>query len=53
MGNWISFVSDKGTAFCGFRYKLPVIIVIINNNGIYGGMNKTSYESIEGDPALT
>ncbi|XP_053597969.1 2-hydroxyacyl-CoA lyase 1 isoform X2 [Microplitis demolitor] len=36
-----------------FRYKLPVIIIIINNNGIYGGVEKEAFEKIQslGDPA--
>jgi len=36
-----------------FRYKLPVICVIINNNGIYGGMDKTAYEDTRDDQQLT
>ncbi|KAL1464677.1 hypothetical protein WDU94_004302 [Cyamophila willieti] len=28
------------------RYRLPVIIVVVNNNGIYGGFDKETYESI-------
>lgn len=29
-----------------FRYKLPIIIVIINNNGIYGGFDRQTYDDI-------
>ena len=37
-----------------FRYNLPVIFVIFNNNGIYGGMDKETFNEIKesGDPAL-
>nr|CAD7572589.1 unnamed protein product [Timema californicum] len=30
-----------------FRYKLPIIIVIVNNNGIYGGFDKETFSSIQ------
>ncbi|RVE53201.1 hypothetical protein evm_002034 [Chilo suppressalis] len=35
-----------------FRYKLPVIIVIVNNNGIYGGFDKETMQDLQssGDP---
>lgn len=29
------------------RYKLPVIIVIVNNNGIYSGFDKEVLEDIQ------
>lgn len=34
-----------------FRYKLGIIIVVVNNNGIYGGLDKETYEEVrsEGD----
>ncbi|CAG9130596.1 unnamed protein product [Plutella xylostella] len=37
-----------------FRYKLPVIVVIVNNNGIYGGFDKETYNDIQsaGDVTL-
>jgi hypothetical protein len=42
--------------FCIFicRYKLPVIVVVVNNNGIYGGFEKDMWESLreDGDLAL-
>ncbi|XP_022122283.2 2-hydroxyacyl-CoA lyase 1 isoform X1 [Pieris rapae] len=31
-----------------FRYKLPVIIVIVNNNGIYSGFDKEMMQDIQG-----
>ena len=38
-----------------FRYKLPIIIIIINNNGIYGGFDENVFSSIQnsGDPTET
>ncbi|KAG8232273.1 hypothetical protein J437_LFUL011760 [Ladona fulva] len=35
-----------------FRYKLPIIIIIVNNNGIYGGFGKNDWESIQESPEL-
>ncbi|KAG0710042.1 2-hydroxyacyl-CoA lyase 1 [Chionoecetes opilio] len=37
-----------------YRYKLPIIIIIVNNNGIYGGLTDELFSDIrEGiDPAL-
>ncbi|PSN51575.1 2-hydroxyacyl-CoA lyase 1 [Blattella germanica] len=29
-----------------FRYNLPVIIIIVNNNGIYGGLDEETFQSI-------
>lgn len=39
------------TAKLCFRYKLGIVIVIVNNNGIYGGLDKETYEEVrsEGD----
>ena len=36
------------------RYQLPIIIVIVNNGGIYGGFDEETYKSIrsEGDVTL-
>ena len=36
------------------RYNLPVIFVIFNNNGIYGGLDKPTFDEIttSGDPCL-
>ncbi|XP_012063574.1 PREDICTED: 2-hydroxyacyl-CoA lyase 1 [Atta cephalotes] len=35
-----------------FRYKLPVIIIIVNNNGIYSGFDNETFKQIQasGDP---
>ncbi|XP_026321187.1 2-hydroxyacyl-CoA lyase 1 isoform X2 [Hyposmocoma kahamanoa] len=30
-----------------FRYKLPVVVVIVNNNGIYGGFDKQTFDDIQ------
>lgn len=31
------------------RYKLPIIVIIVNNNGIYGGFDSELFEDIRGD----
>ena len=38
-----------------FRYNLPVIFVIFNNNGIYGGVDQATFRELKenGDPCLT
>lgn len=36
-----------------FRYKLPIVIVIVNNGGIYGGFDQETYDSIRSDGDLT
>ncbi|XP_050450729.1 2-hydroxyacyl-CoA lyase 1 isoform X1 [Cataglyphis hispanica] len=35
-----------------FRYKLPVIIIIVNNNGIYGGFDNETFRQLQasGEP---
>ena len=33
------------------RYKLPIVMVVMNNNGIYGGMDEGTYEDMTGDGA--
>ncbi|KAK1125690.1 hypothetical protein K0M31_005239 [Melipona bicolor] len=35
-----------------FRYKLPIIIIILNNNGIYGGLDNETFKQIQasGEP---
>lgn len=30
-----------------FRYRLPVIIIIVNNNGIYGGLDKDTMQELQ------
>lgn len=29
------------------RYKLPIVIVIVNNNGIYGGLDKNTMKQLQ------
>ncbi|XP_066992518.2 2-hydroxyacyl-CoA lyase 1 isoform X2 [Anabrus simplex] len=36
-----------------FRYKLPIIIIIVNNNGIYGGFEKEVFDDIQQSGDLT
>ncbi|XP_031849453.1 2-hydroxyacyl-CoA lyase isoform X2 [Nomia melanderi] len=35
-----------------FRYKLPIIIIIVNNNGIYGGLDTETFRQLQasGEP---
>ncbi|CAB3379867.1 Hypothetical predicted protein [Cloeon dipterum] len=37
-----------------YRYKLPVVVVVVNNNGIYGGFEQEMWDTLreEGDLAL-
>lgn len=35
------------------RYKLPIIIVIVNNGGIYGGFDRATYDMIREEGDLT
>lgn len=35
------------------RYQLPIIIIIVNNGGIYSGFDKNTYEDIRSDGDLT
>lgn len=35
------------------RYNLPIVIVIVNNGGIYGGFDQTTYDLIRSDGDLT
>lgn len=35
------------------RYCLPIIIVIVNNNGIYGGFNEKTFDQIRSEGNLT
>ena len=30
------------------RYKLPIIVIIVNNNGIYGGLDEELFDEIRG-----
>ncbi|XP_046815017.1 2-hydroxyacyl-CoA lyase 1 isoform X3 [Vespa crabro] len=38
-----------------FRYQLPIIVIIINNNGIYNGLDNKTFKEIQmtGDPTQT
>jgi len=36
-----------------FRYKLPVIIIIVNNSGIYGGTDEDTFKDLKGDEEPT
>lgn len=36
-----------------FRYKLPVIIIIVNNNGIYNGFDKEVMADIQSGGDVT
>ncbi|XP_035739958.1 2-hydroxyacyl-CoA lyase 1-like isoform X1 [Vespa mandarinia] len=38
-----------------FRYQLPIIVIIINNNGIYSGLDNKTFKEIQitGDPTQT
>lgn len=38
-----------------YRYKLPIVVVVVNNSGIYGGVDEDLYADIrgEGDPTQT
>lgn len=36
-----------------FRYQLPIIILVVNNNGIYGGFDQETYSDIRSDGDLT
>jgi len=54
----ICIEGDSAFGFSGMevetivRYKLPIILVIVNNNGIYGGLDSELFEDIAGsDPS--
>ena len=32
-----------------FRYQLPIVVIIVNNNGIYGGLDEALFEDIRED----
>lgn len=36
-----------------FRYKLPVVIIVVNNNGIYGGVDETTWTAVQDSNNLT
>lgn len=35
------------------RYKLPVVFVIVNNGGIYGGFDQETFDAMRGAGDLT
>lgn len=37
-----------------YRYNLPIVFIIFNNNGIYGGLDKESFDGLKesGDPTI-
>ena len=51
----ICIEGDSAFGFSGMemetivRYKLPIIVVIFNNNGIYGGFDEELFDDIRGD----
>lgn len=36
-----------------YRYKLPIVIIIVNNGGIYSGLDVETYNDIRSDGDLT
>lgn len=36
-----------------FRYNLPITIIVVNNGGIYGGLNKETFDMIRENGDLT
>lgn len=36
-----------------FRYKLPIVIIIVNNGGIYSGFDQETYNDIRSEGDLT
>lgn len=36
-----------------FRYQLPVVIVVVNNNGIYGGVDEATWNAVQDSENLT
>lgn len=35
------------------RYKLPIVIIIVNNSGIYSGLEKEVFEEIQNSEEIT
>lgn len=35
------------------RYNLPIVIVIVNNSGIYGGFEQEAFDAIRADSDVT
>lgn len=36
-----------------YRYKLPIVIIIVNNGGIYSGLDAETYKDIRSEGDLT
>lgn len=36
-----------------YRYKLPIVIIIVNNGGIYSGLDKETYNELRSDGDLS
>lgn len=36
-----------------YRYKLPIVIIIVNNGGIYGGFDAETYQEIRSNGDLS
>lgn len=36
-----------------YRYKLPIVIIIVNNGGIYGGFDAETYQDIRSSGDLS
>ena len=48
----ISYTTVNFFSFLFFsRYNLPIIFMIINNNGIYSGVDEESWKELGQDPA--
>jgi len=45
--HFVMCVSQFSAFFCLFiRYNLPVVIVVVNNNGIYSGVSPETWKEI-------
>lgn len=42
---WLSITVISVNILC--RYELPIIFIVMNNNGIYSGLDKESWNSIQ------
>lgn len=39
--------------YYNFRYKLPIVIIVVNNNGIYGGVDESTWSLVQDSANLT
>ncbi|KAI9576827.1 hypothetical protein GQX74_005707 [Glossina fuscipes] len=50
---------DSAFSFSGMelesivRYELPIVIIIVNNNGIYGGFDQEMFNNLRSDDDLS